>query len=271
MKTAALLLFSCTMVAGAQTPLISKQSLQEVIGSTNAALVVVDCETGQAHRHNPGLASQSFGPCSTFKIWNALIGLQEGLVSGPEMPFFTWDGHQRAFAEWNRDLTFKEAFKVSCVPAFQELARKIGPERMQRWLDKLGYGDRNMCGRPDAFWLPRAGKQTILISPDAQAELIRKWVTGRFELGNHSLEVLREVMLLETSGLGVLYGKTGSGLRRSDDGPSSEVDFDMGWLIGFLEQGRHRYAYACLVLGDGFSGKDAKRIVTEVFKRNGLL
>jgi hypothetical protein len=36
------------------------------------------------------------------------------------------------------DLTLKEAFQASCVPAFQNLARTIGPVKMQGWLDKIG-------------------------------------------------------------------------------------------------------------------------------------
>lgn len=269
MKAFLVSLSALASVLNASMPAFSEPSVREAVGGTEAALVVVDCESSQAYRYNPALAAQGFGPCSTFKIYNSLIGLEEGLISGPSMPFYKWDGQQRPFEAWNRDLTFKEAFQASCVPAFQELARKIGPVRMQRWLDKLGYGNRDLSGRPDAFWLPRAGQKTILISPDAQAELIRRLVVGDFGARESTYEVLWEVMRLEASERGVLYGKTGSGLRSSADGPTS--GFDMGWLVGFLQNGTRKYAYACLVLGEGRSGKDAKRIVSDVFRKNGLL
>jgi beta-lactamase class D len=32
----------------------------------------------------------------------------------------------------------------------------------------------------------------------------------------------------------------------------------MGWLVGFVESGGKKYAYVCLVLGDGLTGKDAR-------------
>jgi beta-lactamase class D len=44
-------------------------------------------------------------------------------------------------------------------------------------------------------------------------------------------------MKLAETGRGTLYGKTGSGLRGDPDGPKSEVDFDMGWFVGFVESG----------------------------------
>ena len=52
-------------------------------------------------------------------------------ISSPEEAFYKWDRAIRFIPEWNKDMTLKEAFRVSCVPAFQNLARKIGPERMQ--------------------------------------------------------------------------------------------------------------------------------------------
>jgi len=77
------------------------------------------------------------------------------------------------------------------------------------------------------------------------------------------------VMKLAETERGTLYGKTGSGLRERADGPESEVDFDMGWLVGFVESGGKKYAYACLVLGDGLTGKDARRVVEDVSRAAG--
>ena len=112
-------------------------------------------------------------PCSTFKIWNTLIGIESGIISSPDQPFYQWDGEKRSISAWNRDLTLREAFQASCVPAFQNLARQIESERMQYWLDRIEYGDRDTSAGIDVFWLPSKGRKTILISPTEQAQLVK--------------------------------------------------------------------------------------------------
>lgn len=74
-----------------------------------------------------------------------------------------------------------------CVPAFQALARQIGPERMQSWIAKLGYGDRDTSAGIDVFWLPAKGRNTILISPVEQAQLMHRLeaMAARIRRNNH--------------------------------------------------------------------------------------
>jgi beta-lactamase class D len=155
------------------------------------------------------------------------------------------------------------------VPAFQELARKIGPKRMQSWLEKLDYGNKDQCGRPDAFWLPRAGQKTIMITPREQARMLCRMINGELPVKPESVAKLIDVMKLAETERGTLYGKTGSGLRGGADGPASDVDFDMGWLVGFVESGGRKRAYACLVLGPGLRGTDARRAAEEILRAVG--
>ena len=75
-------------------------------------------------------------PASTFKIVNSLIGIETGIVKD-SATIIPWDGIVRKIPEWNRDLKMYEAFKYSCVPWYQELARRIGRNTMQHWLDTL--------------------------------------------------------------------------------------------------------------------------------------
>ena len=101
-------------------------------------------------------------PASTFKIVNSLIGLETGKISNEKM-VIKWDGVERKISEWNRDLTMDSAFKVSAVPYFQEVARRIGKDTMQLWLDSLGYGQRYgkfKIGKIDTFWLDNTLKIT---------------------------------------------------------------------------------------------------------------
>ncbi len=91
-------------------------------------------------------------PASTFKIVNSLIGLETGKLTDEKM-IIKWDGIKRSNADWNRDMNMKEAFKASNVPYYQELARRIGADTMKKWIDTLSYGNRDISGGVDSFWL----------------------------------------------------------------------------------------------------------------------
>jgi beta-lactamase class D len=264
-------MFSSVLSARTAPVPIDKNSVEKAFQGKQAVLVVTDTMTGETYVSDPALAGEPFGPCSTFKIWNTLIGLEEGILTNPDHPFWKWDGEQRSFPGWNRDLTLREAFQASCVPAFQELARRIGPERMLGWLDKIGYGNKDMCDRPDSFWLPRAGQKNILITPEQQAALLTKLVTGKLPVRKETVETLLDIMRVESSAKATLSGKTGSGLRAAKEGPSADGDFDMGWLVGVLDGNGHKYTYACLVLGAGLGGKDAREAVQKIFRDSGML
>ena len=91
-------------------------------------------------------------PASTFKIMNSLIAIQTGRVID-DSTVINWDGITRKNPNWNQDLTLGQAFKFSSVPHFQELARRIGRDTMQLWLDSIKYGNMKIGAHIDSFWL----------------------------------------------------------------------------------------------------------------------
>jgi beta-lactamase class D len=111
----------------------------------------------------------AFLPASTFKIINSLIGLQTGIITNDSM-VIKWDGVQRSIADWNKDLSMYQAFRVSAVPYYQEVARRIGKDTMQRWLDSLAYGTKKIKSDIDTFWLDNSLK----ITPDEQLGVVKR-------------------------------------------------------------------------------------------------
>ena len=95
---------------------------------------------------DPARAKQGFIPASTFKIPNALIGLEVGSI-GDENEVFHWDGKPNPRPEWERDQTLATGMRYSVVWMFQEVARRTGKERMKDWLTKLDYGNRDIRGK----------------------------------------------------------------------------------------------------------------------------
>ena len=253
-----------TIATSCHTPQYALLTAKDAFGDLDGAFVLIDGASSQAKTYNPDVANMRLPPCSTFKIVNALIGLEEGFVTSPDQSFYQWDGVERSIPAWNRDLSLREAFQASCVPAFQELACKIGSNRMQTWIDKIGYGNGDISAGIDVFWLPSKGRQTILISPMEQARLIQRIIVGDVPFSTASLATLKELMFIKRTDRGSLYGKTGSGT--DDDGT-----FALGWFVGYAEHEGKTYAFACVAQGKNIMSKQAHTIVEKVLQKEGIL
>lgn len=242
------------------------KAINQTMNNFKGACVFINCDTKKMSVFNTKQSETRVAPCSSFKIWNTLIGLECGLVDSVNERFYTWDGKKRFLDVWNQDQTLKEAFQRSCVPAYQNLAQKIGSQRMQKWIDTIGYGDRDISSGIDIFWLPREGKKSILISPKEQATLIMSLVNNELPFQKKSLNVLRGIMLIEETANGSFYGKTGSGMDVDGD-PKN----DYGWFVGYVKGKNDVYSFACLVKGESLMGSDAKKIVRSILTQNKLL
>ena len=171
-------------------------------------------------------AETGYLPASTFKIPNSLIALETGIVADADGTMFPWDKVVREFDTWNRDHTLRSAFKASAVPVYQDIARKIGPERMQDYVDKFDYGNRDISGAIDTFWLE--GK--LRISAMQQIAFLHKLHDGTLPVSARSQEIVRDIMHLEQTEWGTLRGKTGAvGITGARGSKAT-----MGWLVGWV-------------------------------------
>ncbi len=231
----------------------------------DTALVIYNRTTGETINIDKELSARRLSPCSTFKIYNTLIGLELGLIKGADEPWYKWDGVKRFINDWNQDLALREAFRVSAVPAYQILAREIGEVRMKEYIEKIGYGSQDISAGIDIFWLPRPETTSIKISADEQVALLNGLLDGNLPFSEQNIRILRDIMLVEKTDKGALYGKTGSGMDSDDN-------WNLGWFVGFLESGDTTYVFACNITGgETPSGATAKKIVQDVFKSQGLL
>lgn len=179
-------------------------------------------------------------PASTFKIVNGLIGLQTGAVLNDTM-LLRWDGIKRRYPNgkeataWNKDLTFDEAFRASAVPYFQEVARRIGRDSMQAWLDTLSYGNQTIGARADSFWLDNS----LRISPDEQLGLVKKLYFDQLPFRKSVQQSIRNLMVQEANTNYKLSYKTGWG--------QDEQKNQVGWAVGYIEERNHPYFFSLLV------------------------
>jgi beta-lactamase class D len=165
-------------------------------------------------------------PASTFKIPNSLIALETGVVEDPDKDVFKWDGVTRSIEAWNKDHTLRSAIAASVVPVYQEIARRIGPERMQKYLDLLEYGNRDIGGGIDQFWLTG----NLRIDPVQQIDFVDRLRRGTLPVSKRAQELTRDILPVTKVGDATIRAK--SGLLGAESGKPS-----LGWLVGWVEKG----------------------------------
>ena len=199
----------------------------------DGCFAMLDNSNGDVTVYNMQLDTLRILPASTFKIANSLIGLETGVITDEKM-VIKWDGVKRWNENWNQDLTMAQAFKFSSVPYYQEVARRIGRDTMQQWIDTLQYGNKNISGPIDSFWLDNALK----ISPDEQLGLMKRLYFDKLPFSKRAQQIVRDVMLQEDNTLYKLSYKTGLGF--------DEKNNEVGWVVGWVEENRHVYFFVTL-------------------------
>jgi len=170
-------------------------------------------------------SGQAMLPASTFKIPNSVIALETGVVGDPDKDVFKWDGVVRSIEGWNRDHTLRSAIAASAVPVYQEIARRIGAERMQKYVALFEYGNRDIGGGIDQFWLTG----NLRIDPIQQIDFVDRLRRGALPVSKRSQELVRDILPVAKSGDAVIRAKTG--LVGAEAGKPS-----LGWLVGWAEK-----------------------------------
>jgi beta-lactamase class D len=172
-------------------------------------------------------------PASTFKIPNSLIALETGVVGDPDKDVFKWDGVKRDIEAWNKDHTLRSAIAASAVPVYQEIARRIGPERMQKYLREFDYGNADIGGGIDQFWLTGA----LRIDPVEQVDFVDRLRRGTLPVSKRSQDLVRDILPVTKVGDATIRAKTG--LLGAEVGKPS-----LGWIVGWAEKGETQTVFA---------------------------
>jgi beta-lactamase class D len=202
----------------------------ERLGVTGTALVFDEAEDRFLF-HDRQRVKTGFIPASTFKILNALVALENGNVTD-EFEVIRWDGVDRGLPEWNRDHSLASGMRFSAVWFYQEMARRTGAERMQAWVDRVGYGNGDIGGGIDQFWLTGA----LRISAREQVGFLRRLADGTLPFRADHQEATRRILLSEDAPDYDLYAKTGWTTRPGQP--------DIGWYIGWVERHGRRCFFA---------------------------
>jgi beta-lactamase class D len=257
-----LLLVSVNASSAARSPHRSWREVPEWRKSFKEANVegcflLYDLQANEYLSYNKGRVNQGFLPASTYKILNSMIALETGAVRD-ENEVLKWDGVERMVPAWNNDQDMRDAFKNSAVWFYQEMARRVGPQRMQHYVNKVNYGNRNIGGGLDQFWL----KGALRITSKQQIDFLVKLYRNQLPFPPRTMDVVKDIMIVEKTNEYVIRAKTGW------VGLGDPALPQIGWCVGYLERANRAYFFAMNI--DLLKDEDAaarmqivKRILSE--------
>jgi len=190
-------------------------------------------------RYNPSICDSGYIPASTFKIPNSLIALEEDVIKDTNQTI-KWDGHEWPNSTWNQNQTLRTAMKYSCVWVFVGFAEQIGINKYYEYVKSFDYGNKDLTGPASRFWL--AG--LFRISANQQIDFLRKFYNYKLPVTRESIDMVKNIIVLEQTDTYKLSGKTGGGML-------TETDYIM-WLVGYIEKDNKPYFFAMNFMTNDF-------------------
>ncbi|KEC85091.1 MULTISPECIES: OXA-274 family carbapenem-hydrolyzing class D beta-lactamase OXA-668 [Acinetobacter] len=188
---------------------------------TQAVFVTYDGTQFKRYGNDLNRAKTAYIPASTFKMLNALIGLQHAKATNTEV--FKWNGEKRSFPAWEKDMTLAQAMQASAVPVYQELARRIGLDLMSKEVKRVGFGNTQIGQQVDNFWLVGPLK----ITPEQEAKFAYQLAKKTLPFDDAVQQQVKDMLYVERRGDSKLYAKSGWGM---------DVEPQVGWYTGWVEQ-----------------------------------
>ncbi|WP_423193762.1 OXA-1206 family carbapenem-hydrolyzing class D beta-lactamase [Cupriavidus sp. H18C2] len=228
---------AATVVQAAETPLDAR-SLFDAAG-VDGTMVVYDVRQQRTMTYNPRRAATPYSPASTFKIFNSLIGLETGAVADVDHDKLPWDGkvwmhHGKPILPpvCNGEVALRVALKNSCVPAYQALARRVGTAQYRKYLGAAHFGNADVEGPVDRFWL----NGRLQVTTYQQIDFLRAAAAHKVPLiSERSFEALDDILTIERTPAYTLRAKTGW---------ATSGKMDVGWWVGWVTRGDDTYVFA---------------------------
>jgi beta-lactamase class D len=247
----------------------SMRDLSSLFRGTKGAFVLYDMKNNLYVRYNEQRCRERFSPKSTFKIPNSLIGLETGVIRDAEF-VIQWDREKYSpqpnwtpdqLINWGKDQTLRSAIKYSVVWYYRELALRVGEQQMKKYVTAFDYGNKDISGRVDEFWL----NNRLKISADEQVEFLKAFFIGRLPVSRRSTEIVKDILVLEKTPTYTLSAKTGGG--------SIAEGVYIGWFVGYLEKNGNVYFFATNIEGTSFTDIRDKRIelTKQILRKLGYL
>ena len=231
---------------------ISYVDFSKYFGKYEGSFVLYDLGNDAWSIHDIEHATLRVAPDSTYKIYDALFGLEEGVIT-PEDSFIAWNGESYPFEAWNADQTLQSAMASSVNWYFQSVDEQLGTTSVYDYIKEIGYGNKNMSGDFSTYWM----ESSLKISPIEQVELLTQLQNNNFGFAPENINAVKDSICLSSSDAGTFYGKTGTGRV---DGQNVN-----GWFVGLLETADNTYFFATNIGADSdATGGNATEITMSI-------
>ena len=231
---------------------ISYADFSSCFGEYEGSFVLYDSENDSWSIYDMDHAILRVAPDSTYKIYDALFGLEEGVIT-PEDSFIAWNKESYPFEAWNADQTLQSAMASSVNWYFQSVDEQLGTASVCDYIKEIGYGNENMSGDLSSYWM----ESSLEISPVEQVELLIKLQNNSFGFAPENIDAVKDSICLSSSDAGAFYGKTGTGRVDGQD-----VN---GWFIGYIETADNTYFFATNIGADSnATGSNATEITMSI-------
>lgn len=231
---------------------ISYVDFSKYFGKYEGSFVLYDLGNDAWSIHDIEHATLRVAPDSTYKIYDALFGLEEGVIT-PEDSFIAWNGENYPFEAWNADQTLQSAMASSVNWYFQSVDEQLGTTSVYDYIKEIGYGNENMSGDFSTYWM----ESSLKISPIEQVELLTQLQNNNFGFAPENINAVKDSICLSSSDAGTFYGKTGTGRVDGQD-----VN---GWFIGYIETADNTYFFATNIGADSdATGGNATEITMSI-------
>ena len=231
---------------------ISYVDFSKYFGKYEGSFVLYDLGNDAWSIHDIEHATLRVAPDSTYKIYDALFGLEEGVIT-PQDSFIAWNGENYPFEAWNADQTLQSAMTSSVNWYFQSIDEQLASTNIRNYIQQIGYGNENVSGRLSTYWL----ESSLKISPVEQVKLLTKLQNNSLGFSSENINAVKDAICLSSSDAGTFYGKTGTGRVDGQD-----VN---GWFIGYIETADNTYFFATNIGADSdATGGNATEITMSI-------
>ncbi|WP_208591971.1 BlaR1 family beta-lactam sensor/signal transducer [Gracilibacillus suaedae] len=234
------------------------EDLSTFFNGYDGSFVLYDLQKARYLIYNKDKSVLRVSPNSTYKVYSALFALESGVIT-PQHTSMEWDEKTYPHDLWNQNQNLFTAMGNSVTWYFQELDKKIGKERIQANFEKIKYGNQNVSGRIEDYWL----ESSLKISPIEQVQTLKDFYTNQFGFNENNVALIKDALKLETKDHVTLYGKTGTGTINDKN-----VN---GWFIGYVETKRNTFFFATNIENNhNAKGSVAADITKSILEQKGI-
>lgn len=238
---------------------VTYEDLSSYFKEYDGSFVLLDLESGHYQVYNDANSKKRVSPDSTYKIISSLVGLETEVVTN-ENAQMEWDGTIYPFEQWNKDQTLTSATINSVSWYFQKVDSLVGKTRIESYLKQMGYGNVDLSGGINEFWL----ESSLKISPIEQVKILEKLYTYELPFSRRNIDIVKKTIKLSDQDKITLYGKTGTGIVNGN-----QLN---GWFVGFVESKGKVFAFATNIQGKVWTdGATAKTITLSILKDKNIL